>query len=454
MKHTGPFLVAMVAALALVRVSISAAQGPPKQTPRPLDPSLEMTVVSLGGGDLAGKLYEPIAKGPKSQIGVLVMPASQDIASACTEMAKRGYTVLCANTGGGGASNIESMLLDVKQAMNYFRKYPGIRKVVLFGHSGGGSMLTAYENIAENGVAACQGPEKLFKCSNRLAGLPAADGLMLGDANWGLAAMTLFSLDPAVTKQDSGQNLNQALNVFNPQNGYNPAGSNYSQEFIHKFQVAQGNRMNLLVQIAQRKLDAAKSGQGDFTDNEPFVAAGADMGIPNNKLFPQDNLLMSHTRNAWPLVHADGSITTQVVHTVRVPQDFGYHTATFGSALDTTVTNFLETMAIRVNDDFGYDEDSVHGIDWSSSFTNPPGNMKGISVPLLTMGMTGHWEYLVAETIYENGKSTDKSIAFIEGANHDYTTCSKCEKTPGQFGDTMKTTYDYADAWLSKPGRF
>jgi hypothetical protein len=32
--------------------------------------------------------------------------------------------------------------------------------------------------------------------------------------------------------------------------------------------------------------------------------------------------------------------------------------------------------------------------------------------------------------------------------------CTKCEKTPGQFGDTVKTTYDYVDGWLSKAGRF
>jgi hypothetical protein len=29
-----------------------------------------------------------------------------------------------------------------------------------------------------------------------------------------------------------------------------------------------------------------------------------------------------------------------------------------------------------------------------------------------------------------------------------------CEKYPGEFGDTQKTTYDYVDKWLSAPGRF
>ncbi|RYE91138.1 MAG: hypothetical protein EOO78_30780 [Oxalobacteraceae bacterium] len=77
-----------------------------------------------------------------------------------------------------------------------------------------------------------------------------------------------------------------------------------------------------------------------------------------------------------------------------------------------------------------------------------------MSVPLLVLGMTGHWEFLAAETIYDLARSRDKSIAFIEGATHLYTTCSKCEPHPGAFGDTLATTYDAIDRWLAKPKRF
>jgi hypothetical protein len=42
----------------------------------------------------------------------------------------------------------------------------------------------------------------------------------------------------------------------------------------------------------------------------------------------------------------------------------------------------------------------------------------------------------------------------VEGATHMYIPCTKCEKYPGQFGDTEKTAYDFADKWLGKPGRF
>jgi hypothetical protein len=75
-------------------------------------------------------------------------------------------------------------------------------------------------------------------------------------------------------------------------------------------------------------------------------------------------------------------------------------------------------------------------------------------VPFLTMAMTGSFEMGSAETIHNHTKSADKTLVYIEGATHVYTPCKPCERTPGQFGDTVKTIYDYADGWLSKPGRF
>ena len=58
------------------------------------------------------------------------------------------------------------------------------------------------------------------------------------------------------------------------------------------------------------------------------------------------------------------------------------------------------------------------------------------------------------ETIHENASSPDKTLVFVEGATHGYDTCKPCEQKPGQFGDTIKTIYDYVDKWLSQKGRF
>jgi hypothetical protein len=104
---------------------------------------------------------------------------------------------------------------------------------------------------------------------------------------------------------------------------------------------------------------------------------------------------------------------------------------------------------------YGYGEETAEtGVVWRSTRASIPGNVEGITVPLLTMGMTGSFEMGAAETIHNHAKSKDKTLVYVEGASHGYPTCKQCEKTPGQYGDTVKTIYDYADKWLSQPGRF
>jgi hypothetical protein len=409
-----------------------------------------------------GVLYEPVEPGAKSAIAIFAMHSEVDYLqfSACTELAQRGYRVLCANNSTRKAGidsdlNIDSILLDAKLAVSWLRHYPGVRKVVLLGHSGGGTLMAAYQSIAENGLGACQGAEKLIKCSDSLAGLPPADGLMLLDSNYGLGAMMLFSLDPAVTAEMSGQKRDPALDLFNPRNGFSPYGSHYSAEFVRRFQAAVRERSNRLVHNALDRLAKLEAGEGRFSDDEPLVVPGGNYLGFNNKLFTQDTQLLAHTQHPWPLLHADGTTTTQIVPSVRVPENVTSNTASLQKgALRTTVRDYLRTLAVRLSDDFRFDADSIQGVDWSSSYALPAGSVRTVTVPLLTLGMTGHWEYLAAEIIYENASSRDKSIAFVEGATHVFTPCSACETTPGQFGDTLKTTYDYVDRWLSQPGRF
>jgi hypothetical protein len=450
----------LTAAASMAAISASMAQGFNAQPPEiPQIPQVKTSYVRLGGG-VPGVLYEPVAPGPKSEIGLFVMHASGDYLtfSACGELSKRGYRVLCANNSSSksGAFDdgiLDRVLLEAKAGVTFLRQYPGIKKVVLFGHSGGATIMTAYQDIAENGVKACQDAQKIHKCPDTLAGLLAADGVVLADANWGQAEMVLLSVDPAVVGETSGMKLNSDLDMFNPKNGFKPDGSTYSQAFIRKFLSGEGKRNNAIIKLAQDRLAAIEAGKGRFADDEPFIVPGAFVAA--NKLFVQDTRLLSHSQKPWPLLKADGSSLSQIIHSVRVPE-MTQNPSPFmmRGALKTTVRNFLSSYAIRVTDDFGYDEDTIHGVEWTSTYASPPGDMEGVTVPFLALGMTGHWEGLAAETIYDHAKSADKSLAFVEGATHVYTPCEKCEKTPGQFGDTVKRTYDYVDGWLGKPGRF
>ena len=124
--------------------------------------------------------------------------------------------------------------------------------------------------------------------------------------------MTLLSLDPAVTSEDNGKNLDPELDLFNPANGYDPEGSTYSDEFIRKYQKAQGERNNRLIDAALERLHALESGKGKYADDEPFIVPGGAQNGFNNKLFPQDIRLLSRTRKGlaaaargWIHYHSD-----------------------------------------------------------------------------------------------------------------------------------------------------
>lgn len=456
------FMLTAVAALSLTGAIVCAAQneGQDMRTAPPLDPSLKTTFVHLANG-APGVLYEPVSPGPKAQIAVFVMHSANDFLthSACTELSKRGYRVLCANDSNdkNGLFNdgiLDTVLLQAKAGVVYLKKYPGVKKVVLWGHSGGATVMAAYQIIAENGVKVCQDDNKVFKCPDRLAGLPPADGVIMGDANWGLPIITLLGMNPAVGT-DNAMKVDPSLDMFNPANGFVPNGdSHYSQDFIRKFQAAQVKKYNAMVKLALDREALIKAGKGNYADDEPFFVAGANFNT--HTLFGADMSLMSHTEKPQQLLHPDGTITTEIVHTVRQPEfkdDKAEHT--YREILKTTVNGFLTTYAIRVNDNYSYGEsDALNGVDWTSSWASPEGNAEGITVPFLTMGMTGSYEHSMAETLNNHIKSADKTLIYVEGATHGYPACKQCEKTPGQYGDTVKTIYDYTDKWLSKPGRF
>ena len=427
-------------------------------------------------------LYEPVNPAEKSHIAVFVMHMGVDYLhfSACTELSRRGYRVLCANNSVGSGSNkdgIDRKLLDAKLGVAYLRKDPEVKKIVLLGHSGGGMLMSTYQNIAENGLSACQGPEKIMKCSDYLAGLPPADGIMLLDAHWGDGISNLlFGMSPSMTNEVSAD-----LDPRSSKNGYSAGGAKYSDEFLRRYQTQIAKKMNVMIEDALAKWAAISADKSGTHDSDLYAIPGG-MGT---KLESVDTHLLSHTHSAWPLLHPDGSITTQIVYSVRPVGGMGMGalggqrdpggqggqggpgqgqvrqvqnqvgpSGQGGAGQQHTLHEFLNTYAVRVTGDFAYGEDYVQGVDWASSYANPPGNVKGIKVPLLTMGMTGSYEYLSAELNYQNARSADKTIAFVEGASHGFSTCTQCERIPGQYGDTQKTLYDYIDKWLSQKGRF
>ena len=445
-----------LAALILGVTSPAAAQP---WRAEPNAPGVTTEFVHLAN-DVPGAYYTPAQ--PKNDIALFYMHAEVDYLEnvVCKALSARGYRILCANASVGKASQVRGLiadrwLLDAAKGVAWLRTKPGVNKVIIMGHSGGGAMMSAYAAISEAGLSACQGPEKIIKCSSEVANLPKADGVILLDANYGLSTMTLLSLDASVTDERDGQRFDPALDLWSEANGFSPSGAHYSADFAKRWFAAVNARNNRLIDAALTRLQAIQAGTGAYVDDEPFDVPGGSFFGPNNKFFSQDTRYLAHTKAAWPLLHKDGKITVEIVHSVRLPAGLQRQTQSYmNGAEKSTVLHYLGQNAVRTTADFAITEDGFRGIQWASSYNTPVGNAPFITKPLLTMGMTGNWEYLNAELIYNAAGSKDKTVAFVEGATHPFYVCKSCEKTPGEYGDTVKTLFDYVDQWLSKPGRF
>lgn len=394
-------------------------------------------------------LYEPIVKNEKSKIAVVIIHSDNDYSNfnMCGELAKRGYITL-----GGQVKNpddtLDRKLLNIDSAVNFLRAYPGIEKVVLMGHSGGATLMSAYKAIAENGAEVFRGDHMLLKCSIDKP-LADADGIMFIDSNWGNGAMTLFSLDPAVVEEGNGMKLNSEYDILDPKNGFDPNGSHYSEEFLKKYLAAQRARNNKLIYKALDRLHALENGKGFYNDDEPFIVTGGMQSLPCNKLFPTDLHLFAHTKKEYTLLHSDGSESLEIIRSVRPACGFGNTTSNNRrGTLVTTVRHYLSERSVLAGGNYNIKADGAEGIEWDKSYDCPPANVKHIYAPILCMGMTGSYEYLAAEEIYNNAPGNDKTIAFVEGASH------KFQAIDEKYGDTERVLYDYIDRWLSLPGRF
>lgn len=414
------------------------------------DPAITETFIVKDMGHSMAMEYAPAVPGPASRVAVVLMHCDQNYMGLKMgpALAKRGYTALAIQSIEGGELEPKLRLLD--QYLRYLRTKPGIEKIVLMGHSGGATLMTAYQAIAENGPEIYQRPGMVYRTPLKEK-LEPADGIMLIDANYGNGVMSLLSLDPAVLEEGNGMKLDPAFDIFDPANGYDKQGARYSPEFQKIYWAAQKKRNDALIAKAQQRLSLIEAGKGNYLDDEPFFITAADQPKPNNRMLPEDLRLLSHTKGAYDLVHGDGSITHEQIRSERTPECDRCFSNTYGMGVNkNTVKGFLSSQAIYTTEDFAVREDGIVGVDWRSSYASPIGNIEDIAVPALFMGMTGGYEYLASEMIWEHARMADRTIAFVRGATHMFFPNRAAEKIPGEFGDTENALYDYMAGWLKK----
>ena len=401
------------------------------------------TYVQFAPGAVKGALYKPDG-GPAPHVAVLLIHRTSNfLASPATrELSKRGFMVLAVNPrsdNNEAAVNFEANALDIKSGIEFLRRQPGITKVVLWGHSGGGPATSFYQAVAERGSSYCRGANKLVECDGTLDGLPKADGLILVDAHPGVSVNGLRSLNPAVVDEHDPKKIDASLDPFNPANGYKDGASHYSQAFQKKYFSAQAARMNRLIDAATAELKAMKTGAAPYPDDDAMVVTRFE----GARLMELDPSIHHATLKPQKLLKNDGTVVTQIVESVRQPaRGYDRRNASFeGGARLMTLRSFLSANAIRA-------KDSLDDVDWCSSNNSTRCAVRSLSIPLLITAMGAHYFIRDNEIHYAEAASPDKEFIVIEGATHGTAPCTACETTPGQYSNSQKNFFDYVTRWI------
>lgn len=410
--------------------------------------------VRFGTRESEGLLYTPAAHDARYRVALVYMhPSGNNLAEPLgPQMARRGHVVLMLNHHGDADANDDVLAATIAQGIRYLRAQPGIARVVLVGHSGGGHLAAFYQNVAENGPAACSGPEKIYPCDKAaVTGLEKADGIVLLDPTLG-AFHQANAIDPAV-KAEAPARRDPVLDMFAPANGYAPAdqSAHYSADFISRFDAAQAARSTAITEAARERLRLIEAGKGLYRDDEPLVVPGMGNLSAGARLYQPDTGLLAHTRGRYATLRADGSTTQGPILSIRSPlgNDSLKGLGTLRLMTRTsTVRGYLGSAAIRFRPDFAIRADTISGVEWESAFTSTPANARGITVPALVLTMTCHYLVVPGEIIFDNLASRDKTMQGIEGATHVFQPCRP------QYGDTLGRTFDAVGAWLEGRGRF
>ena len=192
----------------------------------------------------------------------------------------------------------------------------------------------------------------------------------------------------------------------------------------------------------------AAAGNWRFPDNDSIIVArggGSQAGGGSGaNLYVPDTDIFCCTVHPQKLLLNDGSIVTQIIHSVRLPDPtIADGNLQFdGGTKNLTVTAYLSANAIRSTDSLDYKQ-----IDWCSSNNSTPCALQNITVPLLITNMGAHYFFPDGEQFYENyAASKDKDFVTFAGLVHGITPCGNCPGGP--YNNQVKNYWDYVFNWI------
>ncbi len=405
-------------------------------------------LVKLGGTAADGLLFTPSTPSQNPRIAIVTTYGPPAV-----ELAGRGYRVVLVRhlNKSGEVSTPFNGFEEISRGITYARTLAGVERVAVLAWGTGSTTMILYVDVALHGPAACQATNVIYPCTTEQAtGLAKPNGIVLLDPGSG-AGLKITNVNPAY---ESASSRKADLDLFAAANGYDIAtgAATYSAAFRKRYFAAQSARYNQAIDQAVARLKVLDQAGAGADEPLSIPAAVASQG---GSLHSTDLTILSHTKQAHPLLKADGTTPSVIIHSLRPaggPKSedaLNKLLAQYEHPRDNeTLRQFLANDALRPTKDYALTEDDMVGIDWNSSNAGEPGHAEGITVPALVVTNTCFQFVVPSEIVYDHIAAKDKTYAGVEGSEHFFTPCKP------EFGDTKKRLFDYVDGWLAKAGRF
>jgi len=309
--------------------------------------------------------------------------------------------------GNGQNLIMEEVMLDMAAAFKYLKEERGFKRIVLHGHSGGGSTVCFYQSQAETAPprrvsqTGAGDPPNLNEFD-----LPPADGMILSASHWGRGWTVLHRIDPSVADENDPLSVDPDLDMYNPANGFKtpPQPSKYSPEFVQKYIAAQEARMNRLVAKA-RQMVAERNMARELMKDPFFNRRSQSEQIRIERAAITDEQIMTIYRKEASLKYTDLTLdpNDRIVGSNRGARpDLSNYRGGFHPP-PVKPRAFLSSESTASN---------VYMLE----------NIKAVTVPILVMCGTAdlnEWPQEQQKT-YDSATAKDKKIVWIVGANHPY----------------------------------
>lgn len=163
----------------------------------------------------------------------------------------------------------EEIILDAEACVRFLKEERGVERVLLLGNGGGGSLLAFYQAQATKprGQRIARTPGGRPTVLNDFD-MVAADGHIMLNCHKGEGRFMNEVIDPAVVDERNPLLSNPELDMYDARNGFRPAPqwSEYDDEFLQRFAVAQAERVARLDLLARALIDENREAEAMLAD--------------------------------------------------------------------------------------------------------------------------------------------------------------------------------------------